>query len=118
MALYSIDTLQEITRVPHGADFDRWCSRLTVEQIDAILAKLHSMIDGDRIHTAGWMPGSDWSGTDWEPIYTDACRGNIHESGLCFGLLVWVASACQKIDIYLNPKNKWRFKIAKNFDVR
>ena len=29
-----------------------------------------------------------------------------------------VASACQKIDIYLNPKNKWRFKIAKNFHVR
>ena len=29
-----------------------------------------------------------------------------------------VASACQKMDICLNPKNKWRFKIAKNFDVR
>ena len=27
-------------------------------------------------------------------------------------------SACQKIDIYLNPKNKWQFKIAKNFHVR
>ena len=29
-----------------------------------------------------------------------------------------VASACQKIDIYVNPKNKWCFKIAKNFQVR
>ena len=29
-----------------------------------------------------------------------------------------LVSACQKIDIYLNPKNKWRFKIAKNFRVR
>ena len=29
-----------------------------------------------------------------------------------------VLSACQKMDICLNPKNKWRFKIAKNFDVR
>ena len=27
-----------------------------------------------------------------------------------------IASACQKMDICLNPKNKWRFKIAKNFD--
>ena len=26
--------------------------------------------------------------------------------------------ACQKMDICLNPKNKWRFKIAKNFHVR
>ena len=29
-----------------------------------------------------------------------------------------VVSACQKIDIYVNPKNKWCFKIAKNFQVR
>ena len=29
-----------------------------------------------------------------------------------------IASACQKIDIYVNPKNKWRFKIAKSFQVR
>ena len=29
-----------------------------------------------------------------------------------------LVSACQKIDIYVNPKNKWRFKIAKNFHVR
>ena len=27
-------------------------------------------------------------------------------------------SACQKIDIYMNPKNIWRFKIAKDFHVR
>ena len=25
-----------------------------------------------------------------------------------------IVSACQKMDIYLNPKNKWRFRIAKN----
>ena len=29
-----------------------------------------------------------------------------------------LSRACQRIYIYLNPKNKWRFKIAKNFDVR
>ena len=29
-----------------------------------------------------------------------------------------IVSACQKMDICLYPKNKWRFKIAKNFDVR
>ena len=29
-----------------------------------------------------------------------------------------IISACQKIDIYVNPKNKWCFKIAKNFQVR
>ena len=29
-----------------------------------------------------------------------------------------VTSACQKIDIYLNSRNKWRFKIAKSFHDR
>ena len=33
-------------------------------------------------------------------------------------LMFGITSACQKIDIYLNPKNKWRFKIAKKFHVR
>ena len=30
------------------------------------------------------------------------------------GLAITISSACQKIYIYLNPKNKWRFRIAKN----
>ena len=41
----------------------------------------------------------------------------VAERRLCMDSLTRV-SACQKIDIYLNPKNKWRFKIAKNFRVR
>ena len=33
-------------------------------------------------------------------------------------LTLALTSACQEIYIYLNPKNKWQFKIAKNFHVR
>ena len=29
-----------------------------------------------------------------------------------------LVSVCQKIDIYLNPKNKWRFEVAKIFHIR
>ena len=47
------------------------------------------MIDGGDIHTAGWMPGNDWSGTVWEPIYTEACEYDKVASGRCFGLFVW-----------------------------
>jgi hypothetical protein len=46
------------------------------------------MIDKDEIHTAGWMPGNNWSGSVFEPIYTKACGMNEEESGLCFGLFV------------------------------
>ena len=92
MALYSIGNggqLQEVNYTPHQEEFNLWRSRLTPAQIDAIHAKLHDMIDGDEIHTAGWMPGHDWAGTVWEPIYTDACQGDVTASGYCFGLFVW-----------------------------
>ena len=51
------------------------------------------MIGGDEIHTSSWMPGSDWTGSVWEPIYTDACRIQFDPvaAGLCFGLFVWEA---------------------------
>ena len=29
-----------------------------------------------------------------------------------------VGSVCQKIDIYLNTKNKWRFEVTKIFHIR
>ena len=35
--------------------------------------------------------GQDWTGTVWEPIYTDACRSDEVAAGLCFGLFVWEA---------------------------
>ena len=92
MALFSIDgrgMTKEVTYFPHEAEFNLWRSRLTAEQIEAIHAELRSMIDGDEVHTAGWMPGNDWTGTVWEPIYTDACQCNIVLSGYCFGLFVW-----------------------------
>ena len=53
--------------------------------------ELDGMIDGDEVHVAGWMPGSDWTATDWEPIYTIACHGDYDQSAKCFGLFVWVA---------------------------
>ena len=35
-----------------------------------------------------------------------------------FGYWIPYLVLARKMDICLNPKNKWRFKIAKNFDVR
>ena len=92
MALYSINgrgRTKQITYTPHEAEFNLWRSRLTSNQVDAIRSELRNRIDGDEIHTAGWMPGNDWTGTVWEHIYTDACQYNVELSGYCFGLFVW-----------------------------
>ena len=90
MALYSIDSEQYVDYIPHRENFERWRSRLSEGQFEAICDELRRMIDGAEIHTAGWMPGSDWTGTPWEPIYTEACDYNEVASGYCFGLFVWV----------------------------
>ena len=91
MALYSIDPLREITDTPHRREFDAWCSRLTEGQKRAVRTELQQMIEGGEVHTSSWMPGNDWTGTVWQPIYKDACQGDKVASGLCFGLFVWQA---------------------------
>ena len=89
MALYSIDSQLYVEDIPHREDFALWRSCLTDGQFEAICDELLGMIDGAEIHTAGWMPGSDWTGTPWESIYTDACEYNEAAAGRCFGLFVW-----------------------------
>lgn len=73
-----------------GLNFDIWRSRLTAEQFGAICTELWGRIEGGEVHTSSWMPGSDWTGTVFEPIYTRACLHNMDASGRCFGLFLWV----------------------------
>ncbi|NTW54904.1 MAG: hypothetical protein HGB15_09155 [Chlorobaculum sp.] len=47
-------------------------------------------IDGDKITTAGWIPGSDWRGTPFQVIYEKSCQFSHDEAAKCFGLMVWV----------------------------
>lgn len=87
--LFDIDSGKVITTQPFANEFRVWRNRLNASEFDAIVEKLNSMIDGDEIHTAGWMPGNNWSETVFYPIYSKACGMNEEESGLCFGLFVW-----------------------------
>lgn len=88
--LYSIDSDKYITDIPYEKDFHRWTGRLTQPEYDAIVAELNNRIDGGQIHTSSWIPGNDWSGTVYDPIYRKACEYDEVESGKCFGLFVWV----------------------------
>jgi len=97
--LFDIDTDKLVTSQPYANEFRTWRTRLSTSEFDAIVDKLNSMIDGDEIHTAGWMPGNNWSGSVFEPIYIKACGGNEAESGLCFGLFVW--------HVFQNRADEW-----------
>ncbi len=41
-----------------------------------MVTRINEPIDeaGSEIATAGWLPGSDWTGTAFEPVYTKAAR--------------------------------------------
>lgn len=86
--LYSIDTGKYVTRIPHKSDFDKWMKNLSEEDYKKIEEELNQKIDEKDINTSGWLPGHDWTGTVYEPIY-EACGRNVSQSGLFFGLIVF-----------------------------
>jgi hypothetical protein len=69
--LYSLDSSgpdQKVTSIPHQNDFDTWRGRLTDEEYQAIYDNLHARISESEIETSSWIPGSDWTGTVFQPI--------------------------------------------------
>lgn len=86
--LLSIDTGKIVTKMPHKAEFDKWMKNLSAADYQVIAEELNNRIDESVINTAGWLPGHDWSGTVYEPIYA-ACGNNVSQAGLFFGLIVF-----------------------------
>ncbi|MBC7805150.1 MAG: hypothetical protein H7145_03265 [Akkermansiaceae bacterium] len=87
--LYAIDKMEKITNVPYRNNYVKWTSRLSPTEIKAIKDKLNGMITEKDIHTSSWMPGKDWSGTVFMPIYEKACVKNVEVAAMCFGLILW-----------------------------
>jgi hypothetical protein len=89
--LIDIDTGKTIDHVPYEPQFEALRRRLSASEFDAMVARINELVDesGAEIATAGWLPGSDWTGTPFEPIYTKAARGDFDRSAMFFGQLVW-----------------------------
>jgi len=89
--LYSVPDLKKIDHVPHAGDYRRWRQLLDSTDPDAyerIHADLNARFGTREVDTSSWIPGSDWTGSVFEPIYR-ACQGDENIAGLFFGLLVW-----------------------------
>jgi hypothetical protein len=93
--------LERVYAIPFLDEYNIWRGRLSDSEYDAIIRTLNNRIDGSEIETAGWIPGNDWSGTVYEPIYLKACNEDLIQSGLCFGLFVWV--------VFLQRDDAWSF---------
>jgi hypothetical protein len=90
-----------LTQVPHSREFSVWKRRLTTQEIESIRNALDAKIDSDEVHTSSWIPGADWSGTPFEPIYLKACRFDEEASAKCFGLFVW--------EVFMARDEDWSF---------
>ena len=87
--LYSVNQNRYVKHIPHLADYKIWISRLSSDELDAIQEELNQRIGENDIHTSSWMPGTDWTGTVFQPIYEKACLRNVEVAGMCFGIILW-----------------------------
>jgi hypothetical protein len=87
MALRAVDG-KELTHIPHEKEFRVWKARLSEADYDAIMEELARRTRGKRIEVSSWIPGDNWEGTPFQPIY-DALR-DYDQSAKFFGLIVWV----------------------------
>ena len=98
--LFSFDKNEYVTKMPHKKEYDRWRKNLSDADYRKTVDEINRMADESDVNTAGWMPGSDWSGTVYEPLY-DACNCNKVQAGLFFGLIVFEA--------LMNRSDTWGF---------
>jgi len=89
--LVDIESGRAIDRIPFRREFDAIRLRLSEAEFDRMVDRVNELIDesGAEIATAGWLPGGDWTGTPFQPIYAKAAREDFNRSALFFGQLVW-----------------------------
>lgn len=100
--LYSFESYKYVTEMPHKQEFDSWMKNLTQSEYDAIKDVLLEKLCSEEVCTSSWIPGNNWNGTVYEPIYR-ACGQNKINSGFFFGLILF--------ETLMNYKGKtWGFK--------
>lgn len=87
--LYSIGSKSYIHHIPHSKEFAIWRARLSDGEYQAIVDELNNRISGGTVHTSSWIPGSDWTGTVFQPIYEKACKKSKEAAAEVFGLILW-----------------------------
>jgi len=111
MTIFSIKSPKKaITRLRHRDTYDQFKSNMTDEEFEGIMAALNLMIaqfpEGQQVTTASYIPGDDWTGTLFQPIFT-ACKGDLKVAKSFFAQLIWVA--------FQKHSDDWMF-LRKNSD--
>lgn len=99
--LYSLeDTRNPVQEIPHQKEYRIWRGNISDSDYEAIVDHLDSLIEGTEVQTSSWIPGSDWTGTPFEPIY-HACRFDVNAAAQFYGLILW--------DVMMRRADHWSF---------
>ncbi len=78
-----------IDYLPHPGDYAQWRAGLTDAEHAAIVAEIDRRMGDKEIEASSFLPGQDWTGTPFWPIYESACNRDFDAARKFFGLLVW-----------------------------
>jgi hypothetical protein len=86
--------------------FDASKQWLSDDEYQAMVDELNRIIqekldNKEQVVVSSFIPGSDWSDTVWDPIYTKACGSDFDHAAQFFGLLV-----CQ---VLIDREETWYF---------
>lgn len=95
-----------VNTVWHKPFFDASKSRLSNEEYESMVGELNNIIqksidEKSNIVVSSFIPGSDWSNTVWDAIYSKACGCDEEYSAQFFGLLL-----CQ---VLIDREEAWFF---------
>lgn len=107
--IYSIESSSYIKNIPHLDDYRRWKKGLTNTEYQDIYSELLQRIDGSQIETSSWIPGSDWTGTVFQPIYENGCHCDERAAAKFFGLVLW--------HVIMDHEQVWAFGRYKLGDI-
>jgi hypothetical protein len=101
--LYSLDGVQ-VTSIPASrqADFAAWMQNLSPADYQRVRDAINAYADPRDVFVSSHIPGKDWIGTVYEPLYF-ACRQNQTHAGFFFGLIVWQTMIDREDEWYFKP---------------
>jgi hypothetical protein len=95
-------TSVKVTTQAHDWWFRRWVRLVTPAELQRIEDALNHHINtvgASQIITTSWIPGSDWTGTPYEPIWWAVQDWDL--ARFFFGLIVW--------SVMMKRREDWSF---------
>ncbi len=105
MPLLRADDNKQVFKIPYEETNMKIINKLADADKEAIYKNLNEQIDQsvskkEGILTSSWIPGKNWSGTVFQPIYI-ACNKNDTRAGMIFGVILF--------DVFMKRPEKWYY---------